>query len=153
MELKFNEISSLNIQTVIIINTLKWRNILKHLKIYSISKHYGLGRRKSAATQLVISLAQESLIDLNSVDRFPKRYSNIYPTICNVTQFMWKLLYMFRVVQSPIIRSANNCIYSIWYLSHRYCYLPLSWKSWNWFECIVGGVRSFARAGQNSSRN
>jgi len=25
----------------------------------------------------------------------------------------------------PIIRSANNCIYSIWYLSHRYCYLPL----------------------------
>jgi hypothetical protein len=32
---------------------------------------------------------------------------------------------------SPIIRSAYTCIYSIWYLSHRYCYLPLSWKSWN----------------------
>jgi hypothetical protein len=32
-------------------------------------------------------------------------------------------------------------IYSIWYLSRRYCYLPLSWKSWNWFECAVGGVR------------
>ena len=48
---------------------------------------------------------------------------------------------MVRVVPSPIIRSANNCIYSIWYLSHRYCYLPLSWKSWNWFECAVGGVR------------
>ena len=31
----------------------------------------------------------------------------------------------------PIIRRANNCIYSICYLSHRYCYLPLSWKSWN----------------------
>jgi len=45
--------------------------------------------------------------------------------------FIWKLLYMFRVVPQPIIRSANNCIYSIWYLSHRYCYLPLSWKSWN----------------------
>jgi hypothetical protein len=30
----------------------------------------------------------------------------------------------------PIIRSAYNCIYSIWYLSHRYCHLPLSWKSW-----------------------
>jgi hypothetical protein len=28
----------------------------------------------------------------------------------------------------------------MWYLSHRYCYLPLSWKSWNWFECAVGGV-------------
>ena len=39
--------------------------------------------------------------------------------------FIWKLLYMFRVVPSPIIRRANNCIYSIWYLSHRYCYLEL----------------------------
>ena len=27
-----------------------------------------------------------------------------------------KLLYMFRVASSPIIRSTNNCIYSIWYL-------------------------------------
>jgi len=45
--------------------------------------------------------------------------------------FIWKLLYMFRVVPPPIIRSANNCIYSIWYLSQRYCYLPLSWSSWN----------------------
>ena len=55
--------------------------------------------------------------------------------------FIWKLFYMFRVVPSPFTRSANNCIYSIWYLSHRYCYLPLSWKSWNRFECAVGGVR------------
>jgi len=54
--------------------------------------------------------------------------------------FIWKLLYMFWVVTPPIIRSASNCIYSIWYLSHRYCYLPLSWKSWNWFGCAVGGV-------------
>jgi hypothetical protein len=48
---------------------------------------------------------------------------------------------MFRVVLPFIIRSAYNCMYSIWYLSHRYCYLPLSWKSWNRFECAVGGVR------------
>jgi len=45
--------------------------------------------------------------------------------------FIWKLLYVFRAVPPPIIRSAYNCIYSIWYLSHRYCYLPLSWKRWN----------------------
>jgi hypothetical protein len=32
--------------------------------------------------------------------------------------FIWKLLYMFRVVPPPIIRSANNYIYSIWYLLH-----------------------------------
>jgi hypothetical protein len=38
-------------------------------------------------------------------------------------------------------RSAYNCIYSIWYFLHRYCSLPLSWKSWNRFECAVGGVR------------
>src|SRR5215475_13925600 len=48
---------------------------------------------------------------------------------------------MFWVVFPPIIRSAYNCIYSIWYLSHRSCYLPLSWKSWNRFESAVGGIR------------
>jgi len=47
---------------------------------------------------------------------------------------------MFRVVLPPNIRGAYNRIYSIWYLSHRYCYLPLSWKSWNRFECAVSGV-------------
>jgi hypothetical protein len=54
---------------------------------------------------------------------------------------VWKLLNIFRVEPSPIIRSADYCIYSICYLSHCYCCLPLSWKSWNWFECAVGGVR------------
>jgi hypothetical protein len=67
--------------------------------------------------------------------------------------FIWKLLYMLRVVLSPIIRSANNCIYSIWYLSHRYCYLALSWKGWNRFGCAVGGVRhpQHTQTGSNSS--
>jgi hypothetical protein len=37
--------------------------------------------------------------------------------------FIWKLIYVFRVVPPPIIRSANRCIYSIWYLSHCYCYV------------------------------
>ena len=31
--------------------------------------------------------------------------------------FILKLLYMFRVVPPLIIRSANKCTYSIWYLS------------------------------------
>jgi len=62
--------------------------------------------------------------------------------------FIWKLLYMFRLVPPPVIRSANNCIYSISYLSHRYCYLPLWWKSWNWFECAVGGVTPTAHSNQ-----
>jgi len=31
--------------------------------------------------------------------------------------FIRKLLYMFRVVSQPFIRSTNNCVYSIWYWS------------------------------------
>ena len=39
-------------------------------------------------------------------------YKNILIKRCNVTQFihLWKLLYMFRVVSPPIIRSTYNCI-------------------------------------------
>jgi len=67
--------------------------------------------------------------------------------------YIRKLLYMFRVVPPPIIRSAYNCVYCIWYLSHRYCYLPLSWNSWNRFEFAVGGVRhpQQTQTGSNSS--
>jgi hypothetical protein len=54
------------------------------------------------------------------------------------------------VVLPPIIRSAYNCIYSIWYLSHPYCCLTLSWKRWNRFECAVGGV-PHTQTGSNSS--
>jgi hypothetical protein len=37
--------------------------------------------------------------------------------------------------------------------AHRYCYLTLSWKCWNWFECAVGGVRhpQHNQTGSNSS--
>ena len=53
---------------------------------------------------------------------------SIFRYISNKTQryivcYLWKLLYMFRVVSPPIIRSAYNCIYNIWYLSNRNCYL------------------------------
>ena len=73
-------------------------------------------------------------------------YIYIYIYISNKMQrytnyLIWILLYTFRVVLSPTIRNTSNFIYSIWYLSHLYCYLPLSWKSWNWFGCAVGGVR------------
>jgi hypothetical protein len=49
----------------------------------------------------------------------------------------FSVLCTLKPIPPPIIMSAYNCIYSILYLSHRYCYLPLSWKSWNWFECGV----------------
>jgi hypothetical protein len=35
-------------------------------------------------------------------------YVNTYPTRCNYTQIICKLLYMFRVVSPPIIRGTNN---------------------------------------------
>jgi len=52
--------------------------------------------------------------------------ATIYSLLC-----FCKLLYMFRVVPPPIIRSAYKCNYSIWHWLNRYWYLPLSWKSWN----------------------
>jgi len=39
--------------------------------------------------------------------------------------YFYKLLCMFRVVSPPIIRRRHICIYGIWYLSNRYCYLSL----------------------------
>ena len=67
----------------------------------------------------------------------------IFPTRCNVTQFIsGKLLCMFRVVSPLIIRSTHNCIYSIWYLLNPYCYLPLWWKIWNWFSVVWELYRS-----------
>ena len=50
--------------------------------------------------------------------------------------YVWKLLYMFRLVSPLIIKSTHNCIYSIWYLLKRYCYLPLWWKSWNFVPTL-----------------
>ena len=73
-----------------------------------------------------------SVIITKKIKLFILIYIYIYIYIPNEMQlytvyFVWKPLYMFRVVPPPIIRRANNCIYSIWYLSHRYCYLPL-WR-------------------------
>jgi len=52
---------------------------------------------------------------LYSWDRASQFCVNKCPTRCNYTQFICKLLYMFRVVCPPITRSTNNCIYSSWY--------------------------------------
>ena len=54
--------------------------------------------------------------------------------------FSGKLPYMYRMASAPIIRSTYNCIYSIWYLLNRYCYLLLLWIIWSWFDCDVGIV-------------
>jgi len=43
------------------------------------------------------------------------------------TVYLCKLLYMFRMVSPPIIRSSYHCIYSTWHYWDRYCYLSWSW--------------------------
>ena len=63
--------------------------------------------------------------------------------------FIRKLLYIFRVVPSLIIRSVNNCIYSHWYLSRHYVYLPLLSKSclhsWWWVMVPPETCRAVSR--------
>ena len=51
-------------------------------------------------------------------------------TIYSLLDFC-KLLYMFRAVTPPIIRSTYNCNYNIWHWSNRLCYLPLYRSCWN----------------------
>jgi len=47
--------------------------------------------------------------------------------------YIWKLLYMFRVVSPPIIRSSYNCVYSIWYLSDI-CVTNTRWCRYSCFR-------------------
>ena len=69
--------------------------------------------------------------------------NNVFQIMTNKMQsltvffYLCKLLYMFRADPPPIIRSTQSCIYIIWYVSKRYCYLPLSWKRWNCVLCIL----------------
>jgi len=76
-------------------------------------------------------------------------YSNICPTRCNVTQFIFFFLKTALHVSGGTTthhQERKDCIYSIWYLSHRYCYLPLSWKSWNSYA-----VPTFPQKGENKT--
>jgi len=72
--------------------------------------------------QLLVKIRQQLLTLSIIVQQDTTMYSLLY--FC-------KLLYMFRVVTPPIIRSTYKCNYSIWHWSNRLCYLPLSWRRWN----------------------
>jgi len=60
-------------------------------------------------------------------------YINNCPTRCNTKQSIYYFassLYMFRVSTTPIIRSTQNCNYSLRYWSYFLCsYLPPTWPS------------------------
>ena len=62
-------------------------------------------------------------------------FLNNCPTRCNTQQSIYysaSSLYMFRVLTTPIIRSTQNCNYSLRYWSYFLCsYLPATWpKAW-----------------------
>jgi len=51
-------------------------------------------------------------------------YISNCPTRCNTKQSIYysaSSLYMFRVSTTPIIRSTQNCNYSLWYWSYFLC--------------------------------
>ena len=69
-----------------------------------------------------------------------KFYINNCPTRCNTKQSIYysaSSLYMFRVSTTPIIRSTQNCNYSLRHWSYFLCsYLPPKWPS---LATFVGG--------------
>jgi hypothetical protein len=50
--------------------------------------------------------------------------------------YILKMLYMFRVVLPPIIRSAYNCIYSIWYNGIGYVSVQRTQQSWLYYKSL-----------------
>jgi hypothetical protein len=62
--------------------------------------------------------------------------------------YFCKLLYMFRVVNPPIIRRTYKCNHTIWHWSNRLWYLPLSWNSW--ISCST--TKEGSRDGLTSAR-
>jgi hypothetical protein len=51
-----------------------------------------------------------------------------------------QLVYMFRASLSPVFRSTKQLHLQHLVTVTPYCCLLLSWRSWNWFGCVVGGV-------------
>ena len=81
----------------------------------------------------------------------------VYPTRCNVTRFIyfWKLLYIFRLLSPPIIRSTYNCIYSSnpstiaagssYGLTSARCCRYSCMCSWWWVEITTETCRAVSR--------
>ena len=65
----------------------------------------------------------------------PLIYINNCPTRCNTKQSIYNSassLYMFRVSTTRIIKSTQNCNYSLRYWSYFLCsYLPPAWPTWS----------------------
>ena len=99
--------------------------------------------------------------------KFCKQYGNlgeqtlffcfyIFATRCNITQFIyfWQTaLHVLGGISTHHQEHTTVFTVSGIYLSNRYCYLPLLWKSWNWFECGMGIVLICFGAVADSTHN
>ena len=74
-----------------------------------------------ASYSFLASIPSFSLVVFSCISVLLQRVSNKMQQY--TVYFIWELLYIFRVILSPIIRRANNFIYRICYLSHRYCFM------------------------------
>ena len=72
-------------------------------------------------------------------------YINNCPTRCNTKQSIYysaSSLYMFRVSTTSIIRSNQNCNYSLWYWSYFLCsYLPPTSRTWPRWRDVASQYR------------
>jgi hypothetical protein len=65
----------------------------------------------------------------------------MYPIRCNISLYPETALHVSGGTSTHYQERIQLYVQHLVFVTHRYCYLPISWKSWNWFECAVGGVR------------
>ena len=79
---------------------------------------------------------EQEITQFSSVSKIVQQDATMYSLL-----YFCKLLYMFRVVTPPIIRSTYSCNYSIWHWSNRLYCLPRRWRRWNWkFQRLHRGL-------------
>ena len=67
---------------------------------------------------------------------------DIFPTRYSIIQFIyfWKTALHVSGGVSTHHKEHTQLYLQYLVLVKPFCYLPLLWKSWNWFECVVGIV-------------
>ena len=93
---------------------------------------------------LIIWVFYTQLVTLNLELKHTQQETNVVQYISNKMHLYTVYLYLetaLHVLGVTSTRSQEriNCICSIWYLSHRYCYLPLSWRSCSNSSTIAAG--------------
>ena len=76
---------------------------------------FGCYLHSSSVAQTTVSTASGICHTVTATCRYHGRIGNPLQRYKVYYEYIWELLYMFRVVPPPIIRSTNNYIYSIWY--------------------------------------